>query len=431
MAKVRPGWLIAVFVTLCLTAPAAAQEDPSSTTTTSTTVTEPPTTTTATTAPGTTETTVAGETTTTTAPPEDPAAGGDAPSELVPDVDITVPPREITPNAGGFYGGQGSFAAYPGRLVRVTARSARSRASETQAALDLNVGHLVAQLDRQARILAAVNRLAEEEQTAIAELEGAQVELELRAADAYVRGNAPMEVLLSSGTATDYLHRRELLQTVLEEDAATVDRWRIARRAVDAEQEATAAELADATQQVTAGQVAVAQARLEHELAARELAVFVAGGSVVIHGFTFPVADPHQFGDSFGAPRMTGTEFEHWHEGTDIFAPSGTELPAAERGVITRMGTNVLGGITVWLKGESGVSYYYAHLSAYAPGIHVGLVVEPATVLGYVGNTGNARTTPAHLHFEIHPGGGAAINPFPILRVADGQEQPEPIRLGR
>jgi murein DD-endopeptidase MepM/ murein hydrolase activator NlpD len=123
---------------------------------------------------------------------------------------------------------------------------------------------------------------------------------------------------------------------------------------------------------------------------------------------------------------MTGTVYEHWHEGTDIFAPSGTPLLAVERGVVSRMGNAVLGGITLWLKGESGTSYYYAHLSAYAPGITAGMVVEPGTVLGFVGNTGNAATTPSHLHFEVHPGDGPPINPYPLLVVADSFDPAPP-----
>jgi murein DD-endopeptidase MepM/ murein hydrolase activator NlpD len=174
----------------------------------------------------------------------------------------------------------------------------------------------------------------------------------------------------------------------------------------------------------------VRAAQLEHDFAGRELAVFLAGGTLVIHGFVFPVADPHEFGDSFGAPRMPGTEYEHWHEGTDIMAPMGTLLLACERGVVMRIGAGgVLGGNTVWLRGESGVAYYYAHLSQFAPGIREGTVVEAGTVLGLVGDTGNARGGAPHLHFEVHPGGGAAVNPYPILAVTDEQEQPEPIWL--
>ncbi|MGH2684782.1 MAG: M23 family metallopeptidase, partial [Actinomycetota bacterium] len=119
------------------------------------------------------------------------------------------------------------------------------------------------------------------------------------------------------------------------------------------------------------------------------------------------------------APRMPGTEYEHLHQGTDIFAPAGTSLLACERGVITKMGTDVLGGIKLWLVGESGARYYYAHLTAFADDIEEGDVVEAGTVVGFVGNTGNAVGTPSHLHFEIHPGAGPAVNPFPLLKAVD------------
>src|SRR3546814_6644472 len=93
------------------------------------------------------------------------------------------------------------------------------------------------------------------------------------------------------------------------------------------------------------------------------LAVVAAGSEIVIRGFVFPVGDPHSFGDSFGAPRMMGTGYEHAHQGTDILAPAGTPLLACERGIITRMGSDVLGGTKIWVKGESGTYYYYAHRS--------------------------------------------------------------------
>jgi murein DD-endopeptidase MepM/ murein hydrolase activator NlpD len=143
------------------------------------------------------------------------------------------------------------------------------------------------------------------------------------------------------------------------------------------------------------------------------------GGAIVADGFAFPIAGPHAFADTFGAPRMTGTPYEHKHQGTDVFAPYGASLRAMERGVVVRMGADLLGGTKLWLVGATGTRYYYAHLSGYAPGIADGMVVEAGAELGYVGKTGNARTTPPHLHIELHPGGGAAINPYPLLKALD------------
>jgi murein DD-endopeptidase MepM/ murein hydrolase activator NlpD len=83
------------------------------------------------------------------------------------------------------------------------------------------------------------------------------------------------------------------------------------------------------------------------------------------------------------------------------------------------MGSDVLGGTKLWIKGESGTYYYYAHLSAFEEGLTVGQVVEAGDVVGLVGTTGNARGGAPHLHFEIHPDGGMAVNPYPLLKVVD------------
>jgi murein DD-endopeptidase MepM/ murein hydrolase activator NlpD len=397
--------------------PALAQESPP------TSDTVPPT---STTLPG-SETTLPGDpgsSTTSTTTAEDPLVG-EAPPETVPVETYTIPPR-----SQGLYADQTPFANAPGRLVRVTARTARARAAETQAALDAAMVARDQIVARQMALNAELGRLAVEERRAIEVLEQAQIDLERRAAEAYIRGTTgAVSILLSSTSATDFYHRRELLQAVINADEEAVHRFREARRAVDASQARAAAELAETAQQLSAAEAAVAAATFEHEVASRELAVTLAGSRIVIHGFVFPVAGETNFIDSFGFPRMTGTPYEHWHEGTDIFTPAGTELVACERGVITRMGTNVLGGITLWLRGESGVSYYYAHLSGFAPGIGVGTIVEASTVVGYAGNTGNAVGTPPHLHFEVHPPGMDAVNPFPLLDVARRQPQPEPIRL--
>lgn len=132
--------------------------------------------------------------------------------------------------------------------------------------------------------------------------------------------------------------------------------------------------------------------------------------------WVFPVDGDHDFIDSFLAPRMTGTLYAHRHQGTDVFAEAGTPLVAVERGMVGRVGEVGLGGLRVWLIGESGTNYYYAHLSAFAGGLEEGQFVEAGTVLGLVGNTGNAVGTPPHVHFQVHPGGGQAVNPYPLLR---------------
>jgi murein DD-endopeptidase MepM/ murein hydrolase activator NlpD len=116
---------------------------------------------------------------------------------------------------------------------------------------------------------------------------------------------------------------------------------------------------------------------------------------------------------------MLGTEFAHAHQGTDIMAPMGTPLVACERGIVSKIGTDSLGGNKLWLKGESGTFYYYAHLSRFADGLRDGQLVDAGTLIGYVGDTGNAQGGAPHLHFEIHPDGGAAVNPYPLLKVVD------------
>lgn len=116
--------------------------------------------------------------------------------------------------------------------------------------------------------------------------------------------------------------------------------------------------------------------------------------------------------NTWGAPRSGGRR----HEGLDIFAPRGTPVLSATEGVVTRVGTNNLGGQVVWVLGPAGQRHYYAHLDSYAD-IAVGDRVQPGTVLGTVGNTGNARGTPPHLHYGVY-GSSGAFNPYPLLRTS-------------
>lgn len=128
-------------------------------------------------------------------------------------------------------------------------------------------------------------------------------------------------------------------------------------------------------------------------------------------GYVFPVLGEVSFTDDYGAPRA-GTG---WHHGNDVFGPRGTPLLAVADGTLSRVGINTLGGNRLWLTDDAGNAFYYAHLSAYAPAAVEGARVTAGQVIGFLGNTGQAITTPPHLHFEVHPGGGDSVNPYPYL----------------
>jgi murein DD-endopeptidase MepM/ murein hydrolase activator NlpD len=135
-------------------------------------------------------------------------------------------------------------------------------------------------------------------------------------------------------------------------------------------------------------------------------------GAPSAQGYAFPVlGDGISYGDDYGAPRA-GTG---WHQGTDLFGPMGTPIVAVADGTLSKVGVNTLGGNRLWLTDDAGNEYYYAHLSAYAPGVADGVRVRAGQVIAFLGNTGQAITTPPHLHFEIHPGGGDSVNPYPYL----------------
>jgi peptidoglycan LD-endopeptidase LytH len=114
--------------------------------------------------------------------------------------------------------------------------------------------------------------------------------------------------------------------------------------------------------------------------------------------------------DTWHASRSQGRR----HEGIDIFAKRGTAVRSATEGIVLRLGTNRLGGLVVWVLGPGGQRHYYAHLDGYAD-VRAGMRIEQGRVLGYVGNTGNAKNTPPHLHYGVYDAGGA-INPYPLLR---------------
>lgn len=128
----------------------------------------------------------------------------------------------------------------------------------------------------------------------------------------------------------------------------------------------------------------------------------------------FPVQGLCSFIDSWHQPRSGG----RLHIGVDITAATGKALYAAVDGVISQVTVGgALSGNAVRLSQSDGTYFFYAHMDSFAPGIAVGTQVRAGQIIGYVGATGNAGGP--HLHFEVHPFGGDAVNPYPVVKVVD------------
>ena len=160
----------------------------------------------------------------------------------------------------------------------------------------------------------------------------------------------------------------------------------------------------------------------------------VAGASAAptkgVPRLVFPVVGPVTYQDDFGAPRAGGP-----HQGNDILAVKKSPAVAVEAGTIQFWTKSATAGCMLYLHGDSGTTYDYIHLNndltmgndnrgtcvpgvAYAPGLKDGAHVAAGQLVGYVGDSGDANGVHAHLHFEVHPGGGAAVAPYPYLQKA-------------
>jgi hypothetical protein len=144
----------------------------------------------------------------------------------------------------------------------------------------------------------------------------------------------------------------------------------------------------------------------------------------------FPVLGAATYGNDFGDPRAGGR-----HEGIDILADRKASAVAAESGTVKFWTTSAQAGCMLYLYGDSGTTYLYIHLNndlgtgndnkgacvagtAYAPGMKSGDRVSAGQQVGFVGDSGDANGLHPHLHFEVHPKDGAAVNPYPYLQKA-------------
>ena len=119
---------------------------------------------------------------------------------------------------------------------------------------------------------------------------------------------------------------------------------------------------------------------------------------------------PQDLADTWGAPRSGNRR----HEGIDIFAPLGRPVLSTTNGIVFKVGEDDLGGHVVRVLGPGWQWHYYAHLDKFAD-IKPGSIVKEGSVLGYVGNTGNANGTPYHLHYGVYDFLSGARNPYPLL----------------
>lgn len=144
----------------------------------------------------------------------------------------------------------------------------------------------------------------------------------------------------------------------------------------------------------------------------------------------FPVVGDVQYTDDFGAPRPGGA-----HQGNDLLAAKKAPAVAAESGTVEFWATSANAGCMLYLHGSSGTTYLYIHLNndltmkndnrgkcgpgmSYAAGLRNGARVAAGQLIGFVGDSGDADGSHAHLHFEVHPNGGKAVDPFPFLKKA-------------
>lgn len=162
-------------------------------------------------------------------------------------------------------------------------------------------------------------------------------------------------------------------------------------------------------------------------LVAGTAAAYAAKGPAPEH-IVFPLVGKVQYVDDFGAPRPGGA-----HQGNDLMAAKRSPAVAAESGKVKYWTTSASAGCMLYLYGDSGTVYYYIHLNndltlkndnrgkcvkGVAYTVNNGARVAAGQQIGYVGDSGDANGGNSHLHFEVHPGGGRAVSPYPYLQKA-------------
>ena len=244
-------------------------------------------------------------------------------------------------------------------------------------------------------------------------------QLQIRARAAYMGTDSYLSVLVDAKSPSEFLSRLRYLGSANNADIRKLQSLKEEKDALEVQQQ----QLTDLRRDQRAAIAEMERKQTELGMKLGQMLTVISTlpqqQQILVNGFCFPVMAPFTYSNDFGAFRAGPPV--HAHAGNDIFGVWGSPLPASEAGTIIKVGNGGLGGITLWLQGDSGAAYYYAHLSGFYPGVTVGTRVAPCQFIGFLGNTGNARTTPPHVHYEIHPGGKgtAAVNPYPILKATE------------
>jgi murein DD-endopeptidase MepM/ murein hydrolase activator NlpD len=258
------------------------------------------------------------------------------------------------------------------------------------------------------------------------ELVAATKQLDGRAADIYRRGSvSEIDVLLGSTSFEDFVRRMDFLRRVNAADADAVASVKQLRAKLRQHKTELLRDKKESAKSLAS--LKVRRDRLESRLNAKaaefkrvkaELDAIRGGpnrpagiaGTPGANGMVFPVVGSYYYSDTWGAARSGGRH----HQGTDIMAPRGTPIVAISSGSVS-ISNHGLGGKAIWLDGDNGWKYYFAHLDGWAVrGGHV----RAGQIIGYVGNTGNAAGGVCHLHLQMYDH-GSLVNPYPYLRAME------------